>query len=419
MDLPGLIHSSNRSQTEADKELILNLVKEYINNPRTIILAVVSAKNDMANQIIVDYARKADHDNKRTLGIITKPDFLREGTENELSWIEIAQNKDVYLERGWHMLKNRGDNEMNYSFAQRNEAETLFFSKGRYVDLPREFVGIESLRDRLSKLLLQHLIKELPSLREEMNTKLQDTEDQISKLGEKRTTVGEQRMMLMKVSMQINDILKSAVKGYYENNFFGAINMDADVDAIENITRFRAVVQHRNLLFAENMRHCGHKYVVGVGPGDDDNDQKEAIMVEEALIKLANDDLSLLPKPKSLTREEAIEWVKKTLERSRGYELPGTFQPNLISQLFWEQSQPWENIASEHIAGVAAACKDFVYTVLQHVAPSEFLPRLTGLSVDAALQSCLVTARKELAKIIKDKERHPMTYNRKFPHILP
>lgn len=85
VDLPGMIHSSNRSQTDADKELILNLVKEYISSPRTIILAVVSAKNDLANQIIVDYARKADQDNKRTLGIITKPDYLREGSENELS----------------------------------------------------------------------------------------------------------------------------------------------------------------------------------------------------------------------------------------------------------------------------------------------------------------------------------------------
>jgi hypothetical protein len=213
VDLPGLIHSSNRSQTEADKDLILNLVKEYIHNPRTIILAVVSAKNDMANQIIVDFARKADQDNKRTLGIITKPDYLREGSENELSWIEIAQNKDVYLERGWHMLKNRGEDEMGFSFAERNAAEALFFSKGRYVNLSREYVGIESLRERLSRLLLNHLIKELPSLKEEMNTKLQATVDEITKLGEKRSTITEQRLLLMKVSMQINDILKSAVKG--------------------------------------------------------------------------------------------------------------------------------------------------------------------------------------------------------------
>jgi hypothetical protein len=115
------------------------------------------------------------------------------------------------------MLKNRGDDQMGYSFTERNEAETVFFSKGRYVDVPREYVGIDSLRERLSKVLLNHLIKELPSLREEMGTKLQGTVDDMEKLGERRTTINEQRMMLMKVSMRIHDILKSAVKGYYEN----------------------------------------------------------------------------------------------------------------------------------------------------------------------------------------------------------
>jgi len=109
VDLPGLIHATNKAQTETDKELILNLVKEYMKNPRTIILAVVSAKNDYANQIILDHCRKIDEQGRRTLGIITKPDFLREGTDNELTWIKLAQNKDIYLERGWHMLKNRSD----------------------------------------------------------------------------------------------------------------------------------------------------------------------------------------------------------------------------------------------------------------------------------------------------------------------
>ena len=49
VDLPGLIHATNKAQTETDKELILNLVKEYMKNPRTIILVVVSVKNNYAN----------------------------------------------------------------------------------------------------------------------------------------------------------------------------------------------------------------------------------------------------------------------------------------------------------------------------------------------------------------------------------
>ena len=415
VDLPGLIHATNKAQSEADKELILDLVKDYMKNPRTIILAIVSAKNDYSNQVILDHCRKIDEKCERTLGIITKPDYLRQGTSNELDWIELAQNKDIYFKLGWHMLKNRGDDEMDFSFAQRNEAEKLFFSKGRYNDLPRESVGIESLRQRLSKLLLNHLIRELPSLKEEISSKLQDAVDEIEKLGEKRTTTGEQRMMLMKISMRINDILKSAVKGDYENDFFGPINMEADVDSEENIRRFRAVIQHLNIQFADNMRLRGHKYAVGVGPGDDDATITEELKVREELAKLDEDDVALfLPKPKPLSRKEAIEWVRKILQRSRGSELPGNFNPLLISQLFWEQSQPWEKIASEHINNVARACKSFVYIVLQHTAPAEFTGRLAGLSVDYALATCLAAAKDELRRIVTDKSRKPMTYNHYF-----
>ncbi|CAO2655125.1 Nn.00g101890.m01.CDS01 [Neocucurbitaria sp. VM-36] len=418
VDLPGLIHATNKAQTETDKELILNLVKEYMKNPRTIILAVVSAKNDYANQIILDHCRKIDEQGRRTLGIITKPDFLREGTDNELAWIELAQNKDIYLERGWHMLKNRGDNQMKFSFEDRNADENLFFSKGRYADLPRECVGINSLRERLSKVLLNHLIKELPSLKEEMVSKLQGTIAEIEKLGDKRNTTNEQRLVLMKISMRINDILKSATQGSYEAPFFGSINMDAAVDATENIRRFRAVIQYLNIRFANDMRLRGHKYAFGAGPGDEERETEEETQAQEELEELdeLEDDpgVEFLPKPTKLSRDEAIEWVQKMLERSRGHELPGTFQPMLISQLFWEQSQPWQQIASQHISTVASACKEFVETVLRETAPAEFISRLAAHNVDGALIQALDGAKEELDKVLKDKARHPTTYNHYF-----
>src|SRR6266567_1937454 len=89
VDLPGLIHSENKAQSKEDVRLIRSLVEEYISNERTIILAVVSAKNDYANQIILDYCRRIDSQGSRTLGIITKPDFLRPGSDNEKDWIDL------------------------------------------------------------------------------------------------------------------------------------------------------------------------------------------------------------------------------------------------------------------------------------------------------------------------------------------
>lgn len=47
VDIPGLVHSANKMQSEEDVELIQGLVVEYMKNPRTIILAVVTAKNGM------------------------------------------------------------------------------------------------------------------------------------------------------------------------------------------------------------------------------------------------------------------------------------------------------------------------------------------------------------------------------------
>lgn len=387
-------------------------------NPRTIILAVVSAKNDFANQIILDHCRKIDEQGRRTLGIITKPDYLREGSDDEQSWIDLASNKNIYLERGWHMLKNRSDDQMKFTFEQRNEAEKVFFSKGRYVNMLRENVGIDTLRERLSKLLLNHLIKELPSLKDEISSKLEATTNDIELLGESRTTTKEQQVVLMKVSMCINDTLKSATMGHYESSFFGPVNMDTAIDSFKNIRRFRAVVQHLNIGFAQDIRLKGHKYAFGKGPGDDERDAEEEEMALRELENLELNDVVVSPKPEKLSRDEAVDWVKKTLQRSRGHELPGTFQPMLISQLFWEQSTPWEEIASDHINNVALVCKKFVFEVLKYAAPAEFQGRLAAINIDAALAKSLRKAKKELAKVLKDKARHPVTYNHYFTDTI-
>lgn len=76
-----MIHSENN-----DVELISGLVHQYIFNPRTIILVVISAKNDYANQTILKRAPKGLH----TLGIITKLDDLHPGSESETTFIGLA-----------------------------------------------------------------------------------------------------------------------------------------------------------------------------------------------------------------------------------------------------------------------------------------------------------------------------------------
>ncbi|KAG7288247.1 hypothetical protein NEMBOFW57_007778 [Staphylotrichum longicolle] len=106
VDLPGLIHSETKNQTISGVELIQDVVQSYMKEPRCIILAVVSAKNDFANQVVLKLARKADPSGTRTLDVITKPDTLVPGGESKALYISLARNQEVEFRHGWHVLRN-------------------------------------------------------------------------------------------------------------------------------------------------------------------------------------------------------------------------------------------------------------------------------------------------------------------------
>lgn len=68
--------------TKADIKLVRNMVKEHMTNPRSVMLAVVPANVDVATQKILELAAEADRDGARTLGVLTKPDFVDKGGES-------------------------------------------------------------------------------------------------------------------------------------------------------------------------------------------------------------------------------------------------------------------------------------------------------------------------------------------------
>jgi hypothetical protein len=71
----------------------------------------------------------------------------------------------------------------------------------------------------------------------------------------------------------------------------------------------------------------------------------EKVRMEGQRINLLGDELEGKSK-------EAISWVRDTLVSSRGRELPGTFSPMLIGELFRVQSTPWEELSKNHIKDV-------------------------------------------------------------------
>lgn len=412
IDLPGLIHASNKSQSEEDVDLIKSLVKDYISKQRTIMLAVVSAKNDYANQIILKMCREFDTKGARTLGIITKPDFLRPDSENESTWLDLARNKDIFFELGWHLLKNRADDQHGISFAQRNLEEQAFFKAGNYASLSRNTMGVNPLRDRLSQLLFDHLRKALPDLENELHIMLSKTLGELEVLGKCRDSLADQRIFLAELATLASNIIRMGCDGIYDASFFGSVDLDAPINAEQNFVRLRAVVQHLNMGFAEKIRLKGNTFQIEKNSGPEKakgaaKDVEPWVTAGKRTRKTPND-------PIRMQRQQAIKWVNRIQERLRGRELPGVFNPMIIGHLFQEQSVNWEPLSREHIEAVASACKRFLLEVISSIGTSDTKEKLSTLIVLPFLKHTHSEAVAELERILIDKSGHPITYNHYF-----
>ena len=170
VDLPGLIAVANGDQTEADVQTVHDLVDTYVQNTRTIILAVVQANNDLANQGIIQKSKKFDRRGERTIGIITKPDLLNAGTENRMA--ALAKNQDTTrLKLGFFLLNNPSPSDLaaGYCHRDREQHERTYFAASPWKELSLDVdrIGIAPLREFLQRLLDQHIERELPKVRKE------------------------------------------------------------------------------------------------------------------------------------------------------------------------------------------------------------------------------------------------------------
>ena len=185
VDLPGLIAVVNEQQTEEDVQAVHSLVDSYVENSRTIILAVVQANNDIANQGIIQKSKRHDRRGERTIGIITKPDLLNMGTEGRIA--ALATNRDTTrLKLGFFLLKNPSPSDLaaGYSYSDREKLERDYFaaSPWREHNLELNRTGVTALRDFLQRLLDQHIERELPKVRDEIALLIAKTAEDLAAL---------------------------------------------------------------------------------------------------------------------------------------------------------------------------------------------------------------------------------------------
>ncbi|KAL2290453.1 hypothetical protein FJTKL_15553 [Diaporthe vaccinii] len=395
VDLPGLIHSATKNQTDDDVDLIKDVVRKYMEEPRSVILALISAKNDLANQIVLKMAKEADPAGQRTMGIITKPDSLISGSKNEKFFATLAQNKEVEFRRGWHVLKNMDSEKGSFSLTRRNSEEEEFFSKGIWQYLPAELLGIANLKPRLSSVLMKQVASELPSLVEEIDSKLGVRRKELDKMGQRRATKDQQQQYLVTVSMKFQSLIKASIDGVYNNCFFTDAQSDRGY-----CQRLRAVIQNSNQQFAKDLlAHGQYRYIT----------ESHREFVEG----------SDLGENIRISRNEFITHIQNLMFRTRGRELPGTFSPMIVEDLFREQCRPWEGILNGHVDTVSAAARKLLNLVCEHIADDTTSQLIMWEIVEPALEDITKALQSKADELLEPhKNGHPITYNHYFTETL-
>ena len=107
IDVPGIFRTTTQGTTKDDMVMVRDLVKRYIRDGRTIILAVLPSNVDIATQEILELAEDYDKNGERTLGVLTKPDLVLEPGA-QAAVCDLVQGKKRPLTLGYFLVRNRG-----------------------------------------------------------------------------------------------------------------------------------------------------------------------------------------------------------------------------------------------------------------------------------------------------------------------
>ncbi|KAF5536716.1 Mx2 (GTPase) [Fusarium phyllophilum] len=389
VDLPGLFRGGNKNQSDADISIVHDMVETYMARERSIILTVVSAKYDYVLQEVTRMAQKADPEGLRTMGIITKPDTLDAGSESEDYFVRLAQNIEEKLNLGWHVLRNRSYDERDFTLVQRNKKEKEFFSQGLWSSIESSHCGAESLMVRLSNVLRNQILVELPSLEKDVEHGILNCVERLESLGPVRGTSQQQRSYLLRVSENYTLLMRQAVDGIYSDRFFGNRNEQASF-----AKRLRAVVRMKLDDFAEEMRVDGQSqriYDSASGSEDEGTDNSRA-------------------GASSISRSEFISNVAHRLKYYRGRELPGLFNPQIVNDLFVEQCTPWRMISKRLADDMLDVVHFTTEQVVEQSAAREVSERVLRL-IRKEVEGLRLKMNGEIDKLLVSATQHPITSN--------
>ncbi|KAK1957626.1 dynamin family protein [Colletotrichum sublineola] len=421
IDVPGV-------STAQDVALVKSMVKDYIKDSRTIILAVIPCNVDVATQTILTYAAEADPEGKRTLGVLTKPDLVSENATREAA-MDLIRGKRRDIQLGYYVVKNRGADDTSSSKEERDYQEKAFFSEGHWSKLDKSRLGIPALHNRLRELLMDRTRSEFPKVRREINERLAESKAQLEALGQSRSTADEQRAYLGKIVSRYVQLRDFGLNAYYTGDSLFEKHPEYRL-----ATRIREMNSAFSLMFF-NSAHTRSFDVLEVdektqAKGDevnaeDEDDGASRNDLYEVAFTIPQDEsgeldavLSEACKCAAPRNDDIMKHLEQLYLASRGFEL-GTISNHLLPTAFKEQSKKWESVTLAHVSNVILVVHHFIYGVVKKACGDGLVVEGLWSSIVEDLVKRYQMAMQQARLLIHvEREGRSITYNPAFERAL-
>ncbi|KAM9813641.1 LOW QUALITY PROTEIN: interferon-induced GTP-binding protein Mx-like [Neosynchiropus ocellatus] len=199
-----------KGQQDNIEQQIKRLIQKIITKQETISLVVVPSNVDIATTEALKMAQTVDPEGERTLGVLTKPDLVDKGTEQTV--IDIVRNEVVPLEKGYMIVKCRGQKEITEQvpLTEAIEREKAFFKDHAFFDVlyADGQATVPKLAEKLTLELVHHIELSLPRLEEQIEEKLTLTQAELERCGNGPPSEPSERLLFLidKVMAFIQDV---------------------------------------------------------------------------------------------------------------------------------------------------------------------------------------------------------------------
>lgn len=446
IDVPGIFRTTTEGiTTKKDQEIVKNMVKRYIKDRLTIILAVLPSNVDVATQEILSFAEEADPEGDRTLGILTKADLLTEKSAKD-AVMSLVQGKRKVLKLGYHVITNRGGDDLGEEpdpRASQLDREAMF-EENPWCHLRDNRVGADSLRKRLGDLLGDLTDRAFPKVRTQIRRKLAHAERRLARHGAPRQTEREQQQYLAKLASAFQSLVRAGLNADYSSNRAFEKPELRLITAIMNTTDAFNLdfgsLAHTYLFDADNETPqvaSGRSKSNEPLPQNGNSKAKQDRQLTESDVSDTDSDMeslygnklddmqtrreyhdlhSIIKKPAHMEppKKGIMEWIENVYQQARGRDL-GSFNSNFLSNVFREQSVKWQPMAEQYVSKVIVLINNFITTALVTVC----LDKTVCHKISSAIvNETLSKYQKGISQVIQlvsiEREMQPYTLNHYF-----